>query len=343
MNFMKENEFLLLMVNNEERWDELWVNPKREYTLTIDDRRRLRDAGIQTVSEQPAWKAIEPVKGEYNFGYLDGLIHRNREAGLKTSFGVPYVHNPAWMPNEWKPQGKNGECDTQVLSFWNEEAQEYLDNYLKLLMDHYPDEDIDFRFEEYQGGEGAYPPTPSFYDPPALEDYKRVYGSSAVPELTDPDTLDWFGKKIIEHFVRISKLFYPRYKEVWNDMQRLMDTEGPHGTKAFGNFVHKDILQEYRRLWPDGSIVLLQYTYYDAAHKEDNVQFVDMLREEVGCEVIVEAMFCSGLATTTPKAIAHGFRGQVVRPAIQPDMKSLPEHEVSAIRDSHNLWMESRG
>ena len=89
--------------------------------------------------------------------------------------------------------------------------------------------------------------------------------------------------------------------------------------------------------------MLLQYTYYDDAHGQDNVEFVDMLRDEIGCEVIVEAMFCSGLATTTPKAIAHGFRGQVVRPAIDLDMTSLPEHEVNAIRDSHQLWMASRG
>ncbi len=343
MNLMKDDEFLLLMVNNDERWIAEYINVKREHILTVEERCKLFDVGVRTVSEQPAWRAIEPNKGEYNFTYLDGLIHRNREAGLKTSFGVPFVCLPTWIPDEWKPQSKDGVCDPQIFSFWNEEAQEYLNNYLKLLLDKYPDDDIGFRFEEYQGGEGAYPPTPSFYDPSALEDYKRVYGSLAVPELTDPDTLDWFGKKIIEHFVRMSKIFYPKHKEVWNDMQRLMDTEGPHGTKAFGNFVQTDIMKEYRKLWPDDSIVLLQYTYYDEAHKQDNVDFVDMLRETINCEVIVEAMYCSGLAVTTPKAIAHGFRGQVVRPAIQLDMTSLPDHEVNAIRDSHRLWAESRG
>jgi len=345
MRFMKDNEFLLLMVHNPPR-GRGDVNGERWYTLTLEDRCRLFDVGIRTASEQPSWREVEPEKGEYNFDYMDDIVHMNREAGLKTSFGVPFTILPDWIPNEWKGLGKDGiyidaNEHMSVLSFWNNEAQEYLDNYIRLLLDRYSEEDIAFRFEEYQGGEGAYPPAPSFYDPPALEDYKRIYGSFAVPELTDPDTLDWFGKKIIEHFVRLSKILYPKHKEVWNDMQYLMDTDGPHGTKAFGNFVQTDILREYRRLWPDDSIVLLQYTYYDEAHKHDNVLYVDMLREEIRCEVIVEAMYCKGLAITTPKAIAQGFRGQVVWACNALDQTALQDWEVNAIRDSHNLWKEA--
>jgi hypothetical protein len=314
-------------------------NKDKEYTLTVDDRRKLREVGIQTSHEQPAWQTIEPSRGNYNFGYLDDILNTNRQADLKTLFYVSGWRVPYWIPNEWRAKTADGIYEREMLSMWNEEAQQYSDNYYQMLYDKYADPDILWIFGEYQGGEGAYPPTWCLYDDAAIADYKSKYGSTAMPDPHRKETMDWFGNKIIDHFVRKSTILQPRYKEVWNMQQYLMDT----WTKAFGNFAHLDTLKKYRELWPDGNIVLLQATYYDDAHKADNVLFVDMLRDVTGCEVIVEAMYCKGLPTTTPKAIAQGFRGQIIRPCNEPGCTSLEQWMVDAIRDSHNLWMESRG
>ena len=54
-----------------------------------------------------------------------------------------------------------------------------------------------------------------------------------MPEPNNPDTLVWFGNKVTQHFIRKGKLLYPKFHEVWNTQQYLMDT----WTKAFGNFV----------------------------------------------------------------------------------------------------------
>src|SRR4030042_3818157 len=87
-NFMVSDEFLLLMVHNETRCNDHnektmhWGLP--EYVLNVADRKRLYDVGIRTAHEQPAWQTIEPSKGEYNFDFMDMLINRNREAGLKS-------------------------------------------------------------------------------------------------------------------------------------------------------------------------------------------------------------------------------------------------------------------
>jgi hypothetical protein len=191
-----------------------------------------------------------------------------------------------------------------------------------------------FFLGEYQGGEGAYPPTWALYDDAALEDYKSTYGTSAIPIPETPDTMDWFGKKIIEHYIHRGELLYPKYHEIWNEQQFLMDT----WTKSFGNFVQLDIHKEYRRLHPDGSIVSCQCTYYDSSHKQDNVEFVDNLRYTTGCEVIVEAMYCKGLPWTTPKAISQNFRGQLMRPAFEGGATHLEDWMVDNIRVSNELW-----
>ena len=54
-------------------------------------------------------------------------------------------------------------------------------------------------------------------------------------------------------------------------------------------------------------------------------------------------MFCEGLPTTTPKAIAKGFRGQIVQPANAIEGEAFTQGMVDAIRNSHNQWVESRG
>jgi len=337
MNFLNETEFLLLMTHHTTRISD--DDSDGEYAMTVGDKLRLREVGIRTAHEQPAWQTIEPSKGNYNFGYLDKVISDNREAGLKSLLYVSGWRVPKWIPNEWRAKTANGVYENEMLSMWNEEAQQHSDNYYQMLYDKYADPDILWIFGEYQGGEGAYPPTWCLYDDAAIADYKSKYGSDAMPDPHRKETMDWFGNKIIDHFVRKSSILQPRYKEVWNMQQHLMDT----WTKAFGNFVQVDIMKKYRELWPDGNIVLLQATYYDDSHKADNVIHVDMLGEVTGCETIVEAMFCKGLPTTTPKAIAQGFRGQLVRPAFEEGSKKLEDWMIENIKTSHRLWSESRG
>lgn len=335
MSFLENDEFLLLMVHCEDRA----VGFENLHILTTQERARLREVGIQTAHEQPAWSRIEPSKGNFDIDYLNTIIQRNRDAGLKSLIQVSGWRVPKWVPNEWRARRKDGHYEEEQLSLWNKEAQDYSDNYYDLMSATYTSQkDVAFFFGEFQGGEGAYPPTWCLYDDAAIEDYKKTYGTSEMPIPDDPLTLEWYGNKIIEHFIRKTEILYPYYKEIWNEQQYLMDT----WSKAFGNFVQADILATYRQKFPDASIVLLQYTYFDQAHDDNNVKYVDMLREISGCEVIAEAMFCKGLPITTPKSILKGFRGQIVHPVNEPGQTGLEDWMVNNIRDSHNSWLESK-
>jgi len=53
-------------------------------------------------------------------------------------------------------------------------------------------------------------------------------------------------------------------------------------------------------------------------------------------------MFCAGLPITTPKAIAKGFRGQIVHPANAVEGEAFTDGMLEAIRNSHRQWMESK-
>lgn len=334
MRFMQDDEFLLLMSHCEDRGVDDW---RKQHILTISERIRLREVGIKTSHEQPAWLRVEPSRGNYDFGYIDKIINCNREAGLKSLIQLCGWRLPKWMPNEWRARQKDGVYEDETLSFWNEEAQEYSDNYYRTVINHYAgQEDVTFFFGEFQGGEGAYPSTWPLYDQAALDDYKRVFGTSAHPIPDTPDTLRWFGSKVGQHMQRKQAILYPLRKEIWNAQQYLMDT----WTKSFGNFVQADVMELHRMTWPDANIVLLQYTYFDSSHTIHNERHVDNLVWMTKCDVIAEAMFCLGLPTTTPKAIAKGFRGQIICPAHKEEEKSLEGWMVDNIRKSHDLWKQ---
>ena len=335
MNFLRKDEFLLLMVHCEDRANGF----ERQHILTIPERTKLREVGIQTAHEQPSWASIEPRQGEYNWGYLDNIIDRNRQAGLKSLIQVSGWRIPNWVPIDWRPKALQGTYHDDMLSIWNEEAQWYNDEYYRLLYNRYNAPDIMWFFGEFQGGEGVIPPSQCWQDRAAIENYKSVYGSDAMPDMANPETMDWLGKSCLRHVLRKNAILQSRYNEVWSCLQRLMD----RWSKAYGNFIHPELLQEYRKLYPDGNIALLQYTYFDDSHDQDCQDFVDYLVDISQAEVIVEAMFCAGLPVTTPKAIAKGFRGQIVQPANAIEGEAFTQGMVDAIRNSHNQWVESRG
>ena len=337
MKFLKDDEFIILMAHNDKRTQD---RGDTYHVHTLEERVRMRQAGIQTAHEQPAWNAIEPSRGSYDFGYLDNIINLNRQAGMKSLIQIAGWRIPNWIPDSWRPWDQNGNVHKDILSLWNEEAQQYADNFYDLLIDKYQSyDDVQFFHGEYQGGEGAYPPDWCFFDPEALIDFKMLFGSDAIPEPNHPDTLEWYGSKVIEHFVRRAEPFYKAYGEVYNAQQFLMDT----WTKGFGNFVQDKILNVFRTLWPKTNIVLMQYTYFDPTHKEDNAQFVKKLMDETKCEVIAEALFADGLRWTTGAAISKGFRGQILHPTIGSfSGGGLTDEIVGIIKNSHEEWMRSR-
>jgi hypothetical protein len=341
MSFLQDDDFLLLMSHNTERCPESAL-PIDYHVLTTAEKVKLYDAGIRTSHEQPAWQAIEPAQGQYNFDYLDDIIQSNRDAGMKSLLQICGWRVPKWMPNDWFAKAPDGRVERESLSLWNEEAQKYSDTFYKFMRDRYASQkDVAFFYGEYQGGEGIYPPTMCFFDRAALDDYKTKFGSHAVPDINTTETKNWFGDKIVEHVIQKCEILYPSYQEMWNAQQFLMNT----WSLNFGNFVQPEILRMFRRFHSEAHIILLQYTYFDSSHDERNVDYVNRLVEVSQCEVIAEAMFCDGLKHTTPLSIKKGFRGQIVHPAKSgfSGTGELEDWMVDEIKKSCDLWRASKG
>ena len=336
--FLENDEFIILMSHNLTRTQD---TGDTYHVHSIGERALMREAGIKTSHEQPAWNIIEPSKGNYNPEYLDTIINTNREAGMKSLVQISGWRNPNWMPDDWFCKTKDGNIERECLSFWNVEAQLYSDDFYKLMINSYKHQkDVMFFFGEFQGGEGALRPTWCIYDPCAVHDYKLLYGNNAVPDPNSKDTIEWLGVSIIDHYVRKARIFYEAYGEVWNCQQYLMDT----WSKAFGNFVQLPTLQEFRKLWSDAEIMLLQYTYFDGSHDAKCIEFVDKLVELTGCKVIVEALFSSGLPNTAPRAIAKGFRGQILHPTMSSfSGEPINQQILENIKIANKMWLDSRG
>ena len=334
MNFMSENEFILLMNYNNT------VITDATHVPTLDERKALHDAGISTAIEYPRWRGIEPSKGVYDFTSIETILELNRGADTKTILSMCGSENPAWIPDEWLARQKDGKVRREVLSLWNEEAQEYLHNYYEMLFERFCASDVLFILGEYMEGEAILPCEPSFYDDYALEDYKKWCGSNDVPDVDNIDTKLWLAGTVCSLFVEKQRMFYAQeHKEIWNMQQWLLN----EWSRATINYAQPQLMEAYRDTYPDASIVLLQYSYYDKSHPQENTDWVNEIVKISGCEVIVEAHFCDGLKWTTPKAIAEGFRGQIVCPVhVHAGSGVVDSWKVEEIRKSVEIWRQNR-
>jgi len=338
MSFMASNEFLLLL-DAQPFWS-LWY----PYYLTLQNKMDLREAGIQTVHGELYWPRSEPVRGEYDFSDFDRLLRINRAAGMKTKVNIP-GGVPAWMSDEWMLKKEDGSTKAgerkmpiRFISFWNEEAQEYCENYLKDVIERYHAPDVLFNYGEFQDGEGMLPCAPFFYDDFAVMDYKEKYGSKAYPNINTQETRDWLQVAVIKRVIRAYKIIN-KHNEIWNHQQLLMDDFA----KTYVNYAQKDIMRACKKTFPNSNLVLEQDTYWDGAHTERHRNYVDEIKEEFQCDVIVEAMWPQGLPITTPASIAKGYRGQVIGVSAQSilPIHSLESWILNNIKEAHNQWLRS--
>jgi hypothetical protein len=327
MRFMWKNEYLLLMnLGNHQ----LQGTP----ILTVDERRRIREAGIQTAIEYPEWADLEPAQGIYNFSSIENVLEMNRSADMKTIFSIFNPWIPQWIPNDWRPKYQSGVYNTAFISIWSDEGMKYKADFSSMLINRYDADDVMFIMGDVDTGESMLP-SYAFYDDHAIKDF------GGIPDFENGDTKKWLEDSVLKYYVDMQKLFYPQFREIWDAHQWLIAQLNP----ASMNYMQPRLLQAYRDTFGDMmDLVLLQYTYFDSSHPAANEVYVDMLKNTYNCEVIVEAMFCNGFPMTAPRSISKGFRGQIICPVHPHTHKQRFEGwMVESIGNANRLWMESRG
>ena len=72
---------------------EQWPKP-----VWQEDVRLMREAGVTMVSIGIfTWALLEPEPGQYDFGWLDGLMDLLHDNGIRVDLGTPTVAPPAWF------------------------------------------------------------------------------------------------------------------------------------------------------------------------------------------------------------------------------------------------------
>lgn len=330
MTFLLQDEHILLMNLSGHM---LFDSP----LLQLNDRKQLHDVGLLTAIEYPEWGQIEPAKGQYDFSVIEWMLSVNRKAGLRTLFSIPGPFFPTWIPNEWKFKYSNGTYNTSSISFWSVEGQEYLKNFMQMLISKYASDDVSFFFGELDTGESIYPGG-ALYDDNAKRDFQSKYGNGEI-SFSNNETKSWLTDVIISHYIDIQGIFYPINHDVWDAHQWLISRKFPESM----NYVQPALLEALKTHFCDATLYLLQYTYFDSSHPQENVAYVESLQHNYKCEVIAEAMFCDGLPNTTPQSIAKGFRGQILCPTHQhTGKKHIEDWMLTNIKNSLALWKDSK-
>jgi len=319
MSFLKPTDSMILMNSNADigGYGLTW------YSMDTPELIRLRDeCGFTVVEEQIFWHDVERLVGQYNWILPDKQVERVKRAGMKLILCAP-DSVPSCLPPEWYLRYVGDTTSRNYLSIWNKEAQEYERNFLQEVIKRYGGADVSVIFHGFLGGESALENTATWFDHAALKDFEQKFGAGARPvdytpsgrqydpgELAEP-TKTWLRDAVVARHVFIQEAFVGQHNELWCDLQLLIAWQ----SQSNGNFAQPWIHKAYRERWPDAEQWLLLYTYW--GNGPDNAVYVDKLRADFGCKVIVEANYCEGLRdqpSTVPAAIAKGFQGQIVCP-----------------------------
>ncbi|MDR2848782.1 MAG: beta-galactosidase, partial [Bacteroidales bacterium] len=109
------------------------------------DIQMMKDAGLTVVRVgESTWSLFEPQEGVFEFAWMDRIIDKMHEAGIKVILGTPTYSIPAWMAHEHPEvlqDHKNGETAyygaRQNMDFTNPTYLFYSERIIRKMMQHY--------------------------------------------------------------------------------------------------------------------------------------------------------------------------------------------------------------
>jgi hypothetical protein len=304
--FIQDDEFILLMEDQDGG------------RYTVDDLKRLRDVGVQTVVRYPCWSDIEPEQGKYVWDSVDEKVAITREAGLKCMLAV-YDKVPIYFPDDWYLKYHDGNIYSgsfydHVISPWSIGGWVYHLDFIKKFCDRYSADDVLCFRATVHGGETILP------------EYR--------PYRQDGSLLETLERMVLDE----QRIFYETQasRELWTCLHHAFDSKTYSGTQ---NSEH--LYQKMHDAFPDMKHYCISYTQF-----RDDVLGEDENRAEMqrlGLSMFAGSEYCEGLITNTDKAIEQGFRGFVTSP-----LHGLGKHRVlepwmlDAIKESLSKWRQAR-
>jgi hypothetical protein len=299
--------------------------------LSIDDLKKLRDAGIETAYKfRTPWDSIEVEKGVYDWRECDAYLERVLAAGMRAVMTV-YSTGPtgSWIPDSWFVKTKAG-VQRSVLSPWNPDAMAYSVDFTRRFAERYTIPDKAMVACCYMtAGETIGLNEPMFYDDTAQASFHALHGPNWYPTPNEPRTEAWTKEAYFNQMVGFQNaiLSVPgNCGEVWTQLH--MEIQYFSGLYGNGSKWLPDLLGAYRALpgWTKTNQIYFTWIQWDQLWGQ-----MQGLALGNGCDVYGGAEFATGIVNTVDKAIANGLRGQIVAPC-------YPEASVGGYTFVHD-WM----
>jgi len=321
--------------------------------LSYDNLLQIKDAGVKTVTYFTFWDQIEIARGVYDWTILDRAVNDATKAGLKILIS-DYTKGAAWCPQDWycasSPNDLSKIMHWKSLSIWNKEAQQYTEDFIRLLGSRYISDTVKLYSTQSVAGESYLPfePDNPFFDVSAIEDYRRfVNNSNTLPiayPLRSPNgdamTEEWLRESVVKAMVRRNKLLIELngINEIWHAGHHLCNWQ----YAGCGSPFIRNVLDAYLEEFTGVIINCIQYTYwYHSAYNYKEILTEDIKRYNMN--VWAGAEYCTGLETYTPellKSNIYGFILGILSPL--SNITKLEPWMVNNIKNSYNAIAASK-
>jgi hypothetical protein len=319
MTFICPEEFAIFM-------DIPQANGQR---VSVDDLKRLHDAGIQTAFMHGTKRDYLGTKD------IENNLGRYRNAGMKAII-------PLWnflgnvYPADYYAHDDAGTKLIDVFSPWNRDAYNTYLNWLDLYRQHFSSDDCLIITAQARDGEYVMPQEPAFYDDAAIADWRDA-GHDGQPDITNQETHDWLKATYTRLLMDQQRILVQQPdQEIWfmlshkkalacrpewqkiSDIGIWMDDKhmqhiGAHPRGwAYGCEWIDDYLTAFQELKP-AQINHISYNYFPFG--QSYWDKIKQDRDVFGMQEWAGAEYASGLRDGNGRlAVEHGLRGIFIGP-----------------------------
>jgi beta-galactosidase len=192
----------------------------------------MQQAGISVVRMgESSWGLGEPQDGHFDFAWMDQVIDRMQEAGIKVILGTPTYSVPAWMYKE-HPEIFIKRFDGKTITFgyrqntdlMNSTYRSYCERVIRKLLEHYKDNPTVVGWQidnETSSGDAANPDVQAGF----VEYLKKNF--KTVDELNKDWLLNYWGQRLNDwtEIPPQEGIINPGWKLEWQRYQRWITTD----------------------------------------------------------------------------------------------------------------------
>lgn len=231
------------------------------------DIKMMKDAGLSVVRVgESSWGLFEPQEGEFRFEWMDTIINKLHDAGIKVILGTPTYSIPAWLAHK-HPEvlsekvngGKSHYGIRQNMDFTNPTYKYYSERIIRKLMERYASHPAIIGYQVDNELEARGVNNRDYFI--GFRNYVKDKFGDDLNRLTKEWGMNYWGMNINtwEEFYERDGVTNPSYKNEWERYNR----------KQVSDFLNWqcDIVNEYKR--PDQFVT---HCFMPAFHNVDQVE-----------------------------------------------------------------------